>query len=210
MRTIEFTLFGMLLAHMTPQEQVQELLRRGDSLAQLVSFEDEFQQLLPPEAQEQLAGLATTDDRLLPVLWYAITQEKPASGSWLPLIDRALTNSSSVVRGFALELLFRMPKAAVRKRLGLLELSVDPTPLEKHWFTRILLQHSTETPSTLINRCDFATCAEALGTVAGERQRELATAFAGHVLAWLQLQVDECSVLLVWHTGREGPSLPSP
>lgn len=190
LRTIEFTLFGMLLAHMTPQEQVQELLRRGDSFAPLVSFENEFQKLMSAEVQEHIARLATTDDQLFPVLWYAITQEKLASGIWLPLIDRALTNASSVVRGFALELLFRMPRAAVRKRLGRLELSDDPTHLEKHWFTRILLQHSTETPSALIDRCDFATCAEALGTVAGERQPELATEFAGHVLAWLRSQVD--------------------
>lgn len=190
LRAIEFTLFGMLLAHMTPQEQVQELLRRGDSFAQLTSFENEFQQLVSPEAQEQIACLAVTDNQLLPVLWYAIAQDKPASGIWLPLIDRALTNPSSVVRGFALELLFRMPEAAVQKWLGQLELSKDPTHLEKHWFTRILLKHSTQVPAALIDRCDFAACAEALGTVAGERQRELAIAFAGHVLAWLKLQID--------------------
>jgi hypothetical protein len=116
----EFTMFGMLLPYMTPQEQVQELMRRGDSRAQLVSFEEEFQKLVSPESQKQLAGLAEADDQLLPVLWYAIAQEKPDSGVWLPLIDRALTNQSSVARGFAMELLFRMPRAVVRKRLSLL------------------------------------------------------------------------------------------
>jgi hypothetical protein len=190
LKTIEFILFGMLLAHMTPQQQVQELLRRGDSRAHLVSFTNEFRQLASPEAQEQIAGLAAADDQLLPVLWYAVEQEEPASVVWLPLIDRALANLNGVARGFALELLFQMPEAEVRNRLGRLELTGQPTHLEKYWFTRLLLQHSTDTPSALLSRCDFATCAEVLGMVTGERQHELVTAFSGHVLAWLLLQVD--------------------
>ena len=189
LKATEYTLFGMLLAHLPPQEQVQELLRRGNSRAHLVNFTNEFRQLTP-DAQEQIAGLAETDDQLLPVLWYAVAQRMPTSAVWLPLIDRALAISDSVVRGFAFELLFHMPKAEVCKRLDRLELTREPTHLEKHWFTTLLLLHSTETPSALLNRCDFATCAEELGNVIGERQHELATAFAGHVLAWLRLQVD--------------------
>jgi hypothetical protein len=190
LRAIEFTMFGMLLAFMTPQEQVQELLRRGDSRTQLVSFENEFQQLVSAEAQEQIARLAAADDQLLPVLWYAIVQEKRANAVWLPLIDRALTNSNSLIRGFAMELLYHMPRTEVRKRIGRLELTDEPTHLETYWFAKLLLLHSTESVSVLLNRCDLATCAAVLGTVTGEkRQRELATAFAGHLLAWLRLQV---------------------
>lgn len=191
LRTIEFTLFGMLLAHMTPQEQVQELLRRGDSRIQLVNYTDEFQQHLSIEAQEQLASLASTDNRLAPVLWYAAVQEKPASTVWLPLIDRALRGENSIARGFSLQLLFQMSQEDVRSRLDQLVLTGESIHLEKYWFTRLLLQHSSEAPPDLINRCDLATCAEVLGLVVGkERQHELATSFAGHVLAWLRLQID--------------------
>lgn len=188
--TIESTLCGMLLAHLTPNEQVQELLRRGNSRSHPVSFANEFRQLASPEAQEQIASLAVEDDQLLPVLWYAVEQKELASAVWLPLIDRTLANLNGVARGFALELLFQMPAVEVRTRLGRLELTGEPTYLEKHWFTRLLLQHSTEAPSTLLVRCDLATCAETLGMVSGKRQHELVTAFAGHVLVWLRLQVD--------------------
>lgn len=189
LKATEYTLFGMLLAHLPPQAQVQELMRRGNSRAHLVSFSNEFRQLTP-DAQEQIASLAEADDQLLPVLWYAVAQKMPTSAVWLPLIDRALAVSDSIVRGFAFELLFQMPKAEVCKRLDRLELTREPTYLEKHWFTTLLLLHSTETPSALLSRCDLSTCAEKLGDVIGERQHGLATAFAGHVLAWLRLQVD--------------------
>ncbi|APA68792.1 hypothetical protein YQ44_14360 [Janthinobacterium sp. 1_2014MBL_MicDiv] len=189
-RVIEFTMFSMLLAYMTPHEQVHELLRRGTIRVQLASFEDEFQQLDSPKAQEQIANLAAEDDQLLPVLWYAIAQEKCANNVWLPLVDRALAYSNSLTRGFAMELLSQMPLVAVRKRIGRLELTGEPTHLEKHWFTVLLLQHSNEAVSALLNRCDLAVCAAVLGEVTGEqRRRKLATAFAGHLLAWLRLQV---------------------
>src|SRR5207244_220829 len=76
-RAIEFTLFGMLLAFMTPEQQVRQLLRRGTSRPQLVSFQDAFERRCHPDTQAQIARLATTEEELLPALWYAVAQEKP-------------------------------------------------------------------------------------------------------------------------------------
>ncbi|WP_143520269.1 hypothetical protein [Halopseudomonas pelagia] len=190
LRTVEFFMFGMLLATMEPQDQVKELLRRGESRAHLESFANEFQQLRSAEAQQKIACLAEADDQLLPVLWYAVEQEEPSSTVWLPLIDRSLDNGENVARGFALRLLFQMPEKEVLCRLSSLQLPEKPTHVESHWYTRLLLQHSPDTARLILDRCDLATCAEVLGTVTGERLEGLVTAFAGYVIAWLRLQVD--------------------
>ena len=189
-RAIEFTTFGMLLAYMTPQEQVLQLIRRGNARAHLVSFENEFQELASPAEQEAIAALAANEHQLLPVLWYAIGQEKAASEVWLPLIDRALAHIDSVARGFALELLFRMPPPDVGRRLDAVTLTAEPTYLEKHWFTRLHLHYSELQPADILQRSDLTTCAEVLGFAPDRSQKPLAVAFAGHVVLWLNRQID--------------------
>lgn len=190
LRIVESYIFGMLLPKMSPQEQVEALILRGDSKANLDSFANVFWQLGSSEDQAQLAGVAAKDDQLLPVLWYAVEQAELANTVWLPLIDRALANLEGVARGLALELLFRMPEEEVRNRLGRLQLTDEPSYFELRWFTRLLLQYSSDSAPQLLERCDLGTCAEVLGMVTGDRLQELATAFAGHVLAWLRLQID--------------------
>ena len=189
-RHLEAYIFSMLLPHLTPIEQMEAMLLRGDGRRNYLSFESGFHQLPTEAAQQAIADHARTEQGLHFVLWYATKQEWLCANVWLALIDRGARSSDSVVRAFSAKLLMRLPEHWSAERAAAYRAVDDNAcPLERHWVSLFQLLNSSLEPQARQSHCSLEACAEVLGGDVFPQQDDVMRLFAEAVFEWAERMI---------------------